>query len=80
LPTIFNKNNNIVLYADDISVIITYSDTNDFNFQANLLFNNLNTCFKNNILHLNLGKNYYLEFQNRQHCKSMDKYITKIVA
>ena len=65
LPAIVNKNNNIIIYADDTSVIITDSNTKDFNIQANLLFNNINTWFKDNLLHLNLSKTNYLEFQNR---------------
>ena len=52
----------MVLYADDTNVIITDNNTHDFNIQANILFNNINIWFKNNLLHLNLSKTYYLEF------------------
>ena len=62
LPAVINKNNNMVLYADNASVIISDTNTNDFNIQANLLFNNINIWFENNLLHLNLSKTYYLEF------------------
>ena len=69
LPSITNKNNNMVLNVDDTNVIITDTNTSDFNIQASLQFNNINIWFKNNLLHLNLSKTYYLEFCNRQHYK-----------
>ena len=64
LPSIINNNNNnrMVLYADDTSVIITDSNPIDFNLQANLLFHNINTWFKNNLLLLHFNKTQYLEF------------------
>ncbi len=71
LPSIINNNNNnrMVLYADNTSVIITDSNPIDFNLQANLLFHNINTWFKNNLLLLNLNKTQYLEFQTKQYGK-----------
>jgi hypothetical protein len=35
LPTIVNKDNNMVLFVDDTSIIITDSNTQDFNINAN---------------------------------------------
>jgi len=35
LPTIVNNDNNIVLFADDTSIIITYTNRRDFNVNAN---------------------------------------------
>jgi hypothetical protein len=35
LPTIVNKDNNMLLFADDTSIIITDSNTQDFNINAN---------------------------------------------
>jgi len=50
LPTLINKDNNILLYANDTSVVITDNNTDDFNLHANMLFNDINTWFKNNLL------------------------------
>jgi hypothetical protein len=38
LPTIVNKDNNIVLFADDTSIIITDSNRKAFNINENQLF------------------------------------------
>jgi hypothetical protein len=59
----------MVLYADDTSIIISDTHPTDFNSQANLLFHNINTWFKNNWLLLNLNKTQYLEFHPKQSAK-----------
>jgi len=59
LPTLINIDNNIIPYAHDTSVVIT-----DFNLHANMLFNDTNTWFKNNLLNLNFSKTHYLRFQS----------------
>ena len=64
----------MVLYADDTSVIITDSNPIDFNLQANLLFHNINTWFKNNLLLLNLNRTQYLEFWTKQYGKGQMQY------
>ena len=69
LPTVINDNNNMVLYADDTSVIITDKNSENFNSHVNMLFNNINIWFRNNLLHLNLSKTHYLEFRNMKQCK-----------
>jgi hypothetical protein len=43
LPTLINKDNNIVLYADDVSIVITDTNRDDFNLHANVLFNDITT-------------------------------------
>jgi hypothetical protein len=43
LPTLINTENNIVLFADDTSVIITDTDRDDFPRQTNRLFKDINT-------------------------------------
>jgi hypothetical protein len=50
LPTIVNKDNNMVLFTDDTSIIITDSNRRDFNINANQMFQNINTWFKVNLL------------------------------
>jgi hypothetical protein len=61
----------MVLYADDTSIII--SDSNpEFTSQANSLFHNINTWFKNNLLLLNLNKTQYLEFFTKHSITTTD--------
>jgi hypothetical protein len=38
LPTIVNEDNNIVLYADDASIVVTDSNRADFNIHVNGVF------------------------------------------
>jgi hypothetical protein len=60
LPKIINQNNNIVLFADDTSIIVT--DTNKLNFERNLnqTFKDINTWFNDNSLTLNFNKTQYV--------------------
>jgi hypothetical protein len=62
LPKTINREHNMVLYADDTSIIIT--DSNKLNFTTNLnrTFNKVNTWFNANLLALNFQKTQYLEF------------------
>jgi len=62
LPSIVTKENNVVLYADDASFVITNTDRADFNTHINVLFNDINNWFESNLLNLNFTKTYYLEF------------------
>jgi hypothetical protein len=57
LPKIISRDNNMVLFADDTSIIIT--DSNKWNFKINLnqTFNKINTWFNANLLTLNFKKN-----------------------
>ena len=50
LPSLVNKQNNIVLYADDASMVITGANRADFNLQVNALFKDVNNWFKNTYL------------------------------
>ena len=63
LPTIVNLDNNMVLFADDTSIIITDTNRRDFNVNANQMFQDINTWFKGNLLTLNLNKTQYLELK-----------------
>ena len=67
LPSLVNKHSNIVLYADDASMVITGSNGFDFNLQVNALFKDVNIWFKNNLLNLNFTKTHYLEFRPTKH-------------
>jgi len=59
LPTLINKDNNIVLFADDTSVIITDTDRDDFTRNVNKLFKNINNWLDNNTLNLNFKKTLF---------------------
>jgi hypothetical protein len=63
LPKIINKNNNMVLFADDTSIIVT--NANKLNFEINLkqTFKYINTWFTSNLLALNFDKTQYMEFR-----------------
>jgi hypothetical protein len=56
LPKIINKNNNMVLFADNTSILVT--DINKINFETNLnqTFKNINTWFIANLLVLNFSE------------------------
>jgi hypothetical protein len=53
-----------------MQIIISDTNPTDINSQANLLFHNINTWFKNNRLLLNLNKTQYLEFHTKQSDKN----------
>jgi hypothetical protein len=77
-----NKDNYMVLYADDTSIIIT--DTSSTNFTANLnqTFKDINIWFKVNHLTLNFNKTQYLKFQTMKGCNIVTQinYGQKIIS
>jgi len=85
LPTIINKDNNIVLYANDSSIVITDSYRDNFNLHANELFNDINNWFKNSLLNLNFTKTHYLEFSSMKlyrvnmHIHHNHNYISNVI-
>jgi hypothetical protein len=66
LPTIVNKYN-MVLCADDTSIIITNSNRRAFNISANQMFQDINTWFNSNLLTLNFTETQYLEFRTKNY-------------
>jgi len=46
LPTIVNNDNNMALFADDTSIIITGTNQRDFNVNSNQTFQDINTWLK----------------------------------
>ena len=60
LPTLIHKDNNIVLFADDTSIIIFDTDRVDFIRNVNKLFKNINNWLDDNSLNLNFKKTHYL--------------------
>ena len=67
LTPLINKDNNMVLFVDDTSIIITDSNRWDFNINANQIFHDINTWFNINLLTLNLNKTQYIEFRTKNY-------------
>ena len=65
LLTVVNKDTNMVLFADDTSIVVTDTNLRDFHIKANQMFQNVNTWFRTNLLTLNLTKTKYLEFRSK---------------
>jgi hypothetical protein len=77
LPKIINKNNNMVLFADDTSIIVI--DTNKLNFERSLNqpFKDINTWFNANSLTLNFNKTQYVEFRPMNY-RNVTTKLTKV--
>jgi hypothetical protein len=56
LPALINKDYNMVLFADDTSIIITDSNRWGFNINGIQIFHDKNTWFNVNLLTLNHNK------------------------
>ena len=67
LYTIVNKGNNMVLFADDTSIIITDSNKQDFNINDYQMFQDTNTWCNVSLLTLNFNKTQYLEFRAKNY-------------
>jgi hypothetical protein len=65
LPKVSNRDNNIVLYAEDMSIIITDTNTHNFKRNRNRIFREISTRFKANLLILNFQKTQYIEFRTK---------------
>ena len=60
LTTTVNNDNNMILFADGTSIIITDANQRNFNVNANQTFQDINTW-------LNLSKTQYLEFRTKNY-------------
>ena len=67
LPKIITKNNSIVLFADDTSLLITDSNKLDFNTNINQSLHNIISWFNSNLLVLNFNKTHYVEFRTKNY-------------
>jgi hypothetical protein len=65
IPNVISDVSKPVLYADDTSLIITNSDIKLFEKDINSTIQRLNRWFHINLLVLNLGKTYFLQFLTR---------------
>ena len=63
LPKTINTDNNMVLYVDDTSIIITEPNKLSYKINLNQTFKDINTWFKANLLKLNFNKTQYMEFR-----------------
>jgi hypothetical protein len=70
LLRMLNKDNSMVLYADDSSIIITNTDKLNFEINLNQTFRHINLWFNAN---LNFQKTQYLEFRCMNYCNSVTK-------
>jgi hypothetical protein len=73
LPSIINKNNNIVLFADDTSIIVTHTNKLDFKTNLNQTLKDIDTWFNANLLALNLNKSQYIDFHSRNYSNITSK-------
>ena len=86
LPKIINNDTNMILFADDTSILVTNPNKIYFNININQTFLDINTWFRHNLLSLNFNKTHYLEFKTKHYCnvnteiKFDLKYITKDTA
>jgi hypothetical protein len=62
LPKIVNDNVEVVLYADNTSIIITSLNPTDFTNSANKILQDINQWFTTNLLSLNADKTQYMQF------------------
>jgi hypothetical protein len=67
LPKVITKNNSIVLFADDTSLLITDSNTLDFNTNINQSPHNIICWFNSNLLVLNFNKTHCVEFRTENY-------------
>jgi hypothetical protein len=62
LPKIVNDNTEVVLYADNTSIIITSLNPTDFTTSAIKILQDINKWFTTNLLSLNADKTQYMQF------------------
>ena len=65
LSQITNENSKIILYADDISLIIANPNPTNFENNAIKIFQDIKRWFDTNLLSLNLDKKHYMQFVNK---------------
>jgi len=63
LPNIIADPSKLILFADDISIIITNPSPSKFKEDINNTIDNINNWFRCNLLSLNFDKTYFLQFR-----------------
>jgi hypothetical protein len=83
-PSIINRNDNIVLFADNTSFIKTDTNRDDFFSHVNQFLKNITIWLDNNLLSLNCNETYLMEFTTTKHYNSniqvhhKHNYITNV--
>jgi hypothetical protein len=82
LPKIITKNNSMVLFADDTSLLITGVNKLDFNVNSNQSLRTIISWFNSNILTLIFNKTHYVEFRTKNYyqIKTTVKYEHKDIS
>jgi len=70
--TVSNKNSSIVLFADDMNVIISEPYIMNFERKLNIVFQIMKEWFDSNLLSLNFDKTYYMQIITK------NKFLNKI--
>ena len=65
LPHSINKNNKIVLFADDTSLIISNSDPITFRGDINTIFQHIHEWFNANLISLNWERTHFMHFTTK---------------
>jgi len=65
LPHSINKNNKIVLFADDTSLIISNPDPIKFRDDANKILQHIQEWFNANLIYLNWKKTHFMHFTTK---------------
>jgi hypothetical protein len=67
LPKIVTKNNSMVLFADDTSLLITGLNKLNLNTNINQAICSIISWFNSNLLTLNFSKTHYVEFRTKNY-------------
>jgi hypothetical protein len=70
LPHSVNKNNKIVLFADDTSLIISNPDPIKFRDDANKIIQHMQEWFNANLLSINWEKTHFMHFTTKNNSSS----------
>jgi hypothetical protein len=67
VPKIIIKNNSMVLFADDTSLLITGFNKLDFNININKSICSIISWFNSNLLTINFNKTHYVKFRTKNY-------------
>jgi len=76
-PHSINKNNKIVLFADDTSLIISNPDPIKFKDDANKILQHIHEWFNANLISLNWKKTHFMHFTTKNNSFSNFNIIYK---
>jgi hypothetical protein len=76
LPKATDSDSKVVLFADDISIIITSPNQEGLQTPLNKTLSDINSWFKANFLLLNLNKTQYLQFQTKKNILTIHLILT----